>query len=96
MMMPCSRPLAPGAFVRPGSNAAAAAADPALAATWHQINIWERGRPREYIGNSGLDVAVRVWLNRNGEIENDIEMEVRRAARAVVRRAVVAACSRQL
>ena len=96
MMMPCSRPLAPGAFVRPGSNAAAAAADPALAATWHQINIWCRGRPREYIGNSGLDVEVRVWLNMNGEIENDIEMEVRRAARALVRRAVVAACAQQL
>ena len=95
-MMPCSRPLAPGAFVLPGSNAAAAAADPALAATWHQINIWSRGRPREYIGNSGIDVEVRVWLNLHGEIENDIKMEVRRAARALVRKAVFAALARRL
>ena len=89
-------PVTPGAFTGPGSNAAAAAMDPALAAMYNQICIWEYGGPRQYRGNSGIDVEVRVFLNANGEADADIraEAELRRVARVVVTRAVVAACAR--
>ena len=87
-MMPCSRPVAPGAFVRPGSNDAAAAADPALAATFEAMCVLHYGRPRAYLGNSGIDVEVRVFLNLNGEAELDVGLELRRAAQVLVMRAV--------
>ena len=78
--MPCSRPVTPGVFVRPGSNDAAAAADPALAATFKAMCVLHYGRPRAYLGNSGIDVEVRVFLNLNGEAALDVGLELRRAA----------------
>ena len=90
-MLPCSRPVIPRAFRGSESNqAAAAAADPALAALWDKLHILGC-LPRQYRGNSGLDVELRAWLNANGEAENDLMQELRRAARQVVLRAVVSA-----
>ena len=70
--------------------------DPALAAMYNQICIWQYGGPRQYRGNSGIDVVVRVWLNNNGEANADIraEAELCDAARVIVMRAVLAACAR--
>ena len=70
--------------------------DPALAAMYNQICIWNYGGPRQYRGNSGIDVEVRVFLNANGEADADIraEAELCDAARVVVMRAVFAACAR--
>ena len=93
-MLPISVPNAPGAFVRPGSNSAAAASDPAMASMYDWINIMQYGRRRQYIGNTGLDVEVRVWLNLNGEAELDRRQEYRRAARLLVMYAVRAALLR--
>ena len=95
MMMPCSRPVR-GDFVGQGANAAAGAADPALAAFYHWQNMTMRGRAVEYRGRSGIGVEVRVFINANGGVEMDIAMECRRAARALVRRAVLSALARQL
>ena len=91
--LPCSILKIPGAFRGQGSNTAAAAADPALAAVWdwlHNLGCL----PQQYRGNSGLDVELRLWLNMNGEADNDIREELRRAAREAVLRAVVSACAR--
>ena len=95
MMLPISRPHR-GCFVGEGANAACAAADPSMAAFYNWQNILMRGRAVEYRGRSGIGVEVRVFLNMNGEIESDIKQECRSAARALVRRAVLAALTRQL
>ena len=94
-MLPISIPNAPGAFVRPGSNSAAAASDPAMAAMFDWINMVQYGRRQQYRGNTGLDVVVRVFLNTNGEDELDRRQEYRRAARLFVNHAVRAALLRQ-
>ena len=78
------------------TNAACAAADPAMAAFYHMQCVVTRGRAVEYRGRSGIGVEVRVFMNMNGEIEFDIKQECRSAARALVRRAVLAALTRQL
>ena len=93
MMMLCSRPVAPGAFVGPGANSAATASDPSLAVVWNAMNLWRFGRPRE--SRIGLEVEVRIWFNANCEIENDIRQEYRRTARLVVMMAVQRACARR-
>ena len=46
----------------------------------------------DYRGNTGLDVQVRVMLNVNNHWRIDYENEVKRAARNVVGRVVIAAC----
>ena len=95
IMMPCSFPRVPGAFVRPGANSAAAASDPSLAAVYNAMHLWTRRRPQEWVRyDRGLDVEVRLWLNLNGGIEQDIREEYRRAARLVVMLAVQRACAR--
>lgn len=93
-MMPCSVPVR-GDFIRPGANNACACADPALASMWEWQNVICRGRAVQYNGNSGIGMEVRIFINRNGGIEMDIAMECRRAARALIRHAVLAALSRQ-
>ena len=94
-MLPMSVPNAPGVFVIPGSNSNAVAFDPAMASMYDWINIMQYGRRRQYIGNTGLDVEVGVWLNFNGEAELDRRQAYRRAACLLVMHAMRAALLRR-
>ena len=54
-------------FSGPGANSCAAASDPAMAACWDQIMRWEYGGPRQYRGNTGLEVRVYEWFWLNSQ-----------------------------
>ena len=94
MMLSISRPHR-SCFVGEGANAACAVVDPAMAAFYHWQCVLTRGRAVEYRGRSGIGDEVRVFINNNGGIELDIKQECLSAARALVRRAVIAALTCQ-
>ena len=93
-MLPCSRHTIPCVFRGPGSLNACMAADPAMAATWAFMCERNYDGIRGYGCNAGLDVELRARMNQHGEWRLDCVDELKRAARKLVGRAVMAAMAK--